>query len=81
MTTNEFVLDGAKILHELKRRTLIVENRDGRQLLSIGLVWALVILLFLTPVAVVAAIIGIIKEWRLRVVVAERQGGGMKEEG
>jgi hypothetical protein len=73
MSKDEFVIDGGGILKALKSRTLIIEDQTGKQILQLSLIWGLVIVVFLTPLVVLMAIIGIAKQWRLRLVVADDQ--------
>ena len=71
MSKDEFVIDGGGILKALKSRTLIIEDQRGKQILHVPLIWGLVITVFLTPLVVLMAIIGIAKQWRLRLVVTD----------
>ncbi len=73
MSKDEFTIDGGGILKALKSRTIIIEDRRGKQITQLSLIWGLVIAVFFTPLVVLMAIIGIAKQWRLRLVVADDQ--------
>ena len=74
MSKDEFTIDGGSILKALKSRTFIIEDQKGKQIVQLSLIWGLVIAVFFTPLVVLMAIIGVAKQWRFRLVVADDQG-------
>jgi hypothetical protein len=71
MSKDEFTIDGGGILKALRSRTLIIEDQRGKQIAYLSLIWGLVIAVFLTPLVILMAIIGVAKQWRLRLVVED----------